>query len=120
MNFDARNAPDAASARAGRYGKDDKADKSDKLERLYELVQDLKIAMLTTRRRDGTLVARPMATQRRADGADFWFVTMQGLPKVDEVAADPNVNLSYTRTNGREWVSISGVARIVRDRAKIR
>ncbi len=92
----------------------------EKLERLYELVQDIKIALLTTRRRDGSLVSRPMATQRRADGAHFWFVTARGLPKLDEVAVDPNVNLAYVRPNGREWVSVSGVARISRDRAKIR
>jgi general stress protein 26 len=98
----------------------DRDDKADKLERLYELVENVKIAMMTTRRRDGSLVSRPMATQRRADGADFWFVAAQGTPKLEEIAADPNVNLSYMRPNGREWVSVSGAARISRDRAKIR
>lgn len=92
----------------------------DKLERLYELVQDIRIAMMTTRRRDGSLVSRPMATQRRADGAHFWFVTPQGRPRLQEVMADAHVNLAYTRANGREWVSVSGVARVSRDRSRIR
>jgi hypothetical protein len=39
----------------------------EKLNRLYELIEDIEVAMLTTRRRDGSLVSRPMATQRRAD-----------------------------------------------------
>jgi len=49
----------------------------DRVNRLYELVENVEIAMLTTRRRDGSLVSRPMATQRRAEGAHFWFVTAE-------------------------------------------
>jgi general stress protein 26 len=92
----------------------------DKLNRLYELIEDIEVAMLTTRRRDGSLVSRPMATQRRADGAHFWFVSAGDSPKVQEIAADPNVNLAYYKERTREWVSISGIARLSRDRAKIR
>ena len=76
--------------------------------------------MLTTRRRDGSLVSRPMATQRRAEGAHFWFVTGEGMPKLAEITLDPNVNVSWFRDRTKEWVSVSGLARIVRDREKIR
>ncbi len=92
----------------------------EKLNRLYELIEDIEVAMLTTRRRDGSLVSRPMATQRRADGAHFWFVSSSDSPKVREIALDPNVNLAYYKDRTREWVSISGTARLSRDRAKIR
>ncbi len=92
----------------------------EKLNRLYELIEDIEVGMLTTRRRDGSLVSRPMATQRRADGAHFWFVSASDSPKVREIAVDPNVNLAYYKDRTREWVSISGVARISRDRSKIR
>ncbi|HEU0302285.1 MAG TPA: pyridoxamine 5'-phosphate oxidase family protein, partial [Longimicrobium sp.] len=46
-----------------------------KLEQMYGLVEGIAIAMFTTRRPDGHLVSRPMATQVRAAGADLWFVT---------------------------------------------
>ena len=92
----------------------------DRVNRLYELVENVEVAMLTTRRRDGSMVARPMATQRRAEGAHFWFVTAEGMPKLSEIAVDPNVNVSYFRDRTKEWVSVSGIARIVRDREKIR
>lgn len=93
---------------------------AERVDRLYELIEDIEVAMLTSRARDGSLMARPMATQRRADGAHLWFVTAEGMPKLAEIGADPNVNLSYFKSRTKEWVSVSGVARIVRDRAKIR
>lgn len=36
-----------------------------KLDELYELIDEMEIAMMTTRRPDGMLVTRPMATQDR-------------------------------------------------------
>ncbi|HEU0055513.1 MAG TPA: pyridoxamine 5'-phosphate oxidase family protein [Longimicrobium sp.] len=90
-----------------------------KLEDLYALVEGIEVAMFTTRRADGNLVSRPMATQKREPVADFWFVTDGDADKLDELAHDPHVNLSYYRDRTREWVSVSGTARIVRDRAMI-
>ena len=60
-----------------------------------------------------------MATQKRAQGADLWFVTLNGTQKTRDVAADPHVNLSYYKDRTREWVSVSGVATLTTDRATI-
>ena len=90
------------------------------LEKLHSLIEDLETAMFTTRRDDGRLVSRPMANQKRAAGADLWFVTMRGTDKLDEIRFDPHVNLAYYKDRTREWVSVSGKAKIVDDRAKIR
>jgi general stress protein 26 len=95
-------------------------DMSDKLEQFYDLVHDIEVAMLTTRRADGLLVSRPMATQVRSAGADLWFVTAKGSPKLAEIAHDSQVNLSYYKDRTREWISVAGKARAVDDRAKIR
>jgi general stress protein 26 len=92
----------------------------DEVDQLYELIEEIETAMMTTRRRDGSLVSRPVATQRRADGAHFWFVGQESSSGLAEIVADPNVNLAYYRDRSREWVSVSGVARLVRDRAKVR
>lgn len=90
------------------------------VDELYALVEDIEIAMLTTRRPDGQLVSRPMATQVRAAGADFWFVTSKETEKLDELESDPHVNLAYYDMKSREYVSVSGVAHLSEDRAKIR
>jgi general stress protein 26 len=89
------------------------------LDKLYSHIDDIEIAMMTTRRADGHLQARAMATQKHVDGADLWFVTLEDTPKLQDLAADPHVNLSYYKDRTREWVSVSGLARITRDRAKI-
>ena len=43
------------------------------LDTFYEMVEDIGIAMMTTRRPDGHLESRAMANQKRAAGADLWF-----------------------------------------------
>ena len=90
-----------------------------KIEDLYKLVEGIEVAMVTTRRRDGMLVTRPMATQETQPGIDFWFVTDISSDKVDELEADPNVSLAYFNTKSWEWVSVSGRARIQQNRAMI-
>ena len=92
---------------------------SKKLDELYQLIEGIEIAMFTTRRPDGRLVSRPMATQTQAEGTDLWFVTDIESHKLDELEFDPQVNLSYYRDRTREWVSVSGLATISQDRRVI-
>jgi general stress protein 26 len=93
---------------------------SKKIDELYDLIKGIETAMFTTRRPTGQLVSRPMATQERIDGADLWFVTDVDTHKLDELALDPHVNCSYYNSRSREWVSVSGVARVSKNKQKIR
>jgi general stress protein 26 len=90
-----------------------------KLDELYGLIEGIEIAMFTTRRRDGRLVSRPMATQTQAEGTDLWFVTDVESHKLDELEFDPQVNLAYYKDRTREWVSVSGTATVTQDRRLI-
>jgi general stress protein 26 len=87
---------------------------------LRVLVEDIQIAMMTTRRADGHLVSRPMALQKEAAGADLWFVTLRTAPVVEELRSDPHVNLAFYKDRTREYVSITGTGELVDDRALIR
>jgi general stress protein 26 len=89
------------------------------LDKLFEHINDIEIAMMTTRRADGHLQSRAMATQRHAAGADLWFVTAEGSPKLADLEYDPHVNLAYYKDRTREWVSVSGITSISRDRVKV-
>ena len=89
------------------------------LERFYALVEEIEIAMMTTRRRDQHLESRAMANQKRAAGADLWFVTAEATAKVADLEADPHLNLAYYKNRTREWISVSGLATLSRDREKI-
>ena len=86
------------------------------LDKLYEMIDDLEIAMMTTRREDGHLVSRAMANQKHAAGADLWFVTTEGSGKLADLQHDPHVNIGYYKDRTREWVSVAGIATISRDR----
>ncbi|MEO6446841.1 MAG: pyridoxamine 5'-phosphate oxidase family protein [Gemmatimonadaceae bacterium] len=90
-----------------------------KLDELYALIEGIEIAMFTTRRSDGRLVSRPMATQTQAEGSDLWFVTNIDSHKLDELGFDSQVNLAYYKDRTREWVSVSGTATLVQDRKLI-
>lgn len=91
-----------------------------KLDELYELIEEMDIAMMTTRRSDGMLFSRPMATQAQGPTADLWFVTLIDTGKVEQIQDDPNVSINYYNSNTREWVSVSGKATLSQDREKIR
>jgi general stress protein 26 len=91
----------------------------EKLKQLYELIDGIEVAMMTTKRADGSLVSRPMQTQARRAGTDLWFMTSLETGKIDEVEDEPQVNLGYYKDRTREYVSVSGRARVVRDRARI-
>jgi general stress protein 26 len=91
-----------------------------RVEELRKLIGDIEIAMMTTRRADGHLVSRPMAIQKKAPGADFWFVTARDTDKVLELTEDPHVNLGFYKDRTREFVSVSGTAVLTDDRDLIR
>jgi general stress protein 26 len=87
--------------------------------KLDELLQGVRIAMLTTVASDGSLHARPMALQRTAaDDEGLWFITGLDSEKARESQADEHVNVSIAKGDDR-WLSITGTARIVRDRAQL-
>jgi len=93
---------------------------SKKIDELYDLIEGIETAMFTTRRADGLLVSRPMATQERIEGADLFFVTDSNTHKLDDLQLDPHVNCSYYNNRTHEWVSVSGVAHVSKNRSKIR
>jgi general stress protein 26 len=100
--------------------RDSAAPTGKKLDDLYKLIDGIEIAMFTTRRADGQLVSRPMATQERVTGTDLWFVTDISSHKLDDLRSDPNVNLSYYNVKSREWVSVAGTATVTQDRNLIK
>ena len=75
--------------------------------------------MLTTVHEDGSLRSRPMATQQLEFDGDLWFFTGHSTTKVHELERHQQVNVAYANVGDNEYVSISGMASIVRDRKKM-
>ena len=87
--------------------------------RVWELVKKIGFAMLVTR--DGNkLRARPMSAYPEPDENAIYFLTDARRHKDEEIARDPNINLSFADTGGQKYVSITGTAAISNDRARIR
>lgn len=87
--------------------------------RLKELVEDIDIAMLTTHDTAGNLVSRPMSTRTMDADGSIWFFTHEDTKKVEEAEADRDVGLSYVDAKGHRYVTVSGRARTVEDRARM-
>jgi general stress protein 26 len=87
--------------------------------KLAKLIKGIGVAMMTTRDDDGTLRSRPMQTQNEPFDGTLWFFTQASSHKVVEVDHEHQVNLSYAQPSDNRYVSVSGTATLVRDRAKI-
>jgi general stress protein 26 len=90
------------------------------LEKLRELVKDIDFCMLTTVDEGGDLHSRPMSSNGDIDpNGDIWFFTSASSHKVSEITELPKVNVSFADPDNQRYISVSGTAQLVRDRAKI-
>ena len=89
------------------------------MRKLADLIGDAGIAMLTTEDADGALRSRPLATLQLDSEGKLWFFTAMSSAKVGEIDQHRHVNLSYANPEKQEFVSISGSARLLRDREKM-
>ncbi len=92
--------------------------RQDELDRLWSLIKDARVAMLTSER-DGRLYSRPMVASQKGFDGRLWFFTRKSSPKVAEVEGHREVNVAYASAADNSFVSLSGRAVIVEDRAAI-
>lgn len=90
------------------------------IHQLRGLIQDIGCGMLTTIDEDGSLDSRPMdkTSEIESDGT-LWFFTNASTHKVFEIEHRQQVNVSFTSPDKQRYVSISGIAELVRDRNKM-
>jgi general stress protein 26 len=93
--------------------------KDQKLELLKEKIKEVKIAMLCTVEGDRPY-SRPMATFEMDSEGCLWFFTKDDSPKAEQVNRRQTVNLGYAKPGAQEYVSITGIASIVHDKAKMK
>lgn len=86
---------------------------------LAEQFEGIRVAMLTTEANDGVLRSRPMMTQETDFKGTLWFFTDEGTAKVSDLYHNRMVNVTYVDARQNRYVSVSGTARIVRDREKL-
>lgn len=107
------------SSRESRTMTDPNKERRETVERLAEIVSAAPVAMLTTRGEDGALHSRPMVNVNRQFEGDLWFLSHRDDPKVHEIEAHPQVNVSFAVPEHDCYVSLAGEASVVEDRKRI-
>jgi general stress protein 26 len=92
-------------------------DNDDRQAKVRKLIEDTRLAMLTTIDEDERLVSKPMATQDVEFDGDVYFIAERSSHKVRNIQRDPRVNVAYSDSSA--WVSLSGNAEVVDDQAKL-
>jgi len=88
-------------------------------DRVWELMKKIGFAMLVTR--DGEkLRARPMSAYLERESNTIYFLTDARRHKDEEIARNPGINLSFANARDQKYVSITGIAEVSNDRAKIK
>jgi general stress protein 26 len=89
-------------------------------QKIAELAKGIHICMMTTVATDGTMSSRPMAVQDEPFNGTMWFLTRAGSEKVDEIAVDRHVTLTFAEPSDSKYLALKGRASVSQDRAKIK
>ena len=88
------------------------------LHKLAELIDKIKVGMLTTYNADDKILhSRPLTTLKMDATPAIWFLTSISSPKIHELDRAPQVCLTYA--NGSDFVCVAGTSQLLRDRATI-
>jgi general stress protein 26 len=90
---------------------------TDQVAKIRELLEDFDTAMLITQARGQAARARPMAIARVEADCSLWFFTGRDTEKVQEIQSNDHV-LIACQNERRRYISLSGSAELVSDRAK--
>ncbi len=93
-------------------------DKAEATQKMWTMMKAINFAMMTTEDGDN-LRARPMVAAQTGFDGTLWFFTKASSQKVDEVQKDQRVCVTYADGGKQDYVSLSGTAHLVRDRASI-
>ena len=85
--------------------------------RLRELIESIRVGLLTTVDLDGSLHTRPIETLRCDVDGTLWFFTDHQSRKAQELAHDMRVSVGYSEPAKNTYVVVIGKGRILRDEA---
>lgn len=89
-------------------------------DRAWELIEEIGLCMLVSHDDGGeALRARPMSAHPRRDEDAIYFLTDLRAHKDDEIEINENVCLCFTGSGSHSYVSVSGTANLLDDRARV-
>jgi general stress protein 26 len=87
---------------------------------LWALVRSVRFVLLTHSDAAGVISSRPMTIQRIDEPGALWFFASRSSPGTATLAQRPNVSVGVADPGNDLYVSMTGTARIVRDREVVR
>lgn len=91
---------------------------TEELHDLRDRIKDVKFGMFTTQDASGSLSSRPLTSQQLDDEGSMWFFVSDKEAFTSEILDNPSVNVSFADVDDHLYVSVSGRAELLRDRAK--
>lgn len=87
---------------------------------LSDKIDKIRFAMFTTVDVHGHLISRPMTNQEMDAEGNLWFYTSTETDLWENIVARPEVNLAFAEPDEHLYISVSGRAERVVERAKIK
>ena len=87
-------------------------------DRVWEMMDDIRVCMLVTREGE-TLRGRPMHAHPSPEEGCVWFLSDRRGHKDEELQRDPQAVLTFAHPGRNNFLSVSGEAEVLHDRAKI-
>jgi general stress protein 26 len=85
---------------------------------LKEMIEDVRICMLTILSDTDEFSSRPMGTAKVEDDGSIWFFTNEYSLKSKEISKENQVTLGYSDPANNTYVSVNGKAELVDDQAR--
>ena len=83
-------------------------------------IKDVRFGMFTTFAAGHGLTSRPLTTQQIDNEGNLWFFSSDEAVFMHDLPQHPGVNISYSDPERNLYLSISGRAYVLKDRAKAR
>ncbi len=92
----------------------------DQINAITARIKHVRYAMLTTADDRQALSSRPLTSQQLDNEGNLWFFTSDEAEFTHELERHPDVNVSFSNPNEGIYLSLSGRAYLLKDRAKAR
>lgn len=83
-------------------------------------IKHVRFGMFTTSDHNQVLSSRPLTVQQIDGEGNMWFFTSDEADFTDHLALQPEVNVSFFSPDEHLYLSVTGQAYLVKDRAKAR
>ncbi|MGB3605790.1 MAG: pyridoxamine 5'-phosphate oxidase family protein [Psychroserpens sp.] len=91
----------------------------DAIKKIEALLDNNKLAMMSTKLTSMPFSVCPMTTQEIDDQGKLWFFTGKDSEHFRELEKDNRLHLSYANQSDQEYLSVYGVAHIIEDDQRI-